>query len=47
MLPHQPYVANPDLFRYYENKVGPPRLGKALSSNNDWLDSWREKNWIK
>lgn len=46
MLPHQPYVANPDLFRYYKDKVGPPKLKKALSSNNDWLDSWREKTGL-
>ncbi len=41
MLPHQPYVANPELFKYYENKVGPPRLKKSKSGNNDWLDKWR------
>jgi len=46
MLPHQPYVANPELFTYYKDKVGPPRLKKALSGNNDWLDSWREKTGL-
>ena len=43
MLPHQPYVANKKLFDYYKNKVGPPRLKKTVSGNNDWLDNWREK----
>jgi len=46
MLPHQPYVANPQLFNYYKNKVGPPRLKRAFSGNNDWLDSWREKTGL-
>ena len=26
MLPHQPYVADPEIYAYYEGKVGPPRL---------------------
>ena len=46
MLPHQPYVANPELFRYYKDKVGPPRLKKSFSNNKDWLDSWREKTGL-
>ena len=46
MLPHQPYVANKKLFDYYKNKVGPPRLKKTVSGNNDWLDNWREKTGL-
>ena len=34
------------LFRYYKNKVGPPRLKKSTSNNKDWLDSWREKTGL-
>ena len=46
MLPHQPYVANPKLFEYYKNKVGPPRLKRSASGNNDWLDQWREQTGL-
>ena len=46
MLPHQPYVANQKLFDYYKNKVGPPRLKRAASGNNDWLDQWREQTGL-
>lgn len=46
MLPHQPYVAKKELFDYYKNKVGPPRLKKTQSGNNDWLDNWREKTGL-
>ena len=46
MLPHQPYVANPKLFEYYKNKVGPPRLKRSPSGNNDWLDQWREQTGL-
>ena len=46
MLPHQPYVANPKLFNYYKNKVGPPRLKKSKSNDNDWLEKWREQTGL-
>ena len=46
MLPHQPYVAKKELYDYYKNKVGRPRLKKTLSGNNDWLDNWREKTGL-
>ena len=40
MLPHQPYVGDPDLFRYYADKVAPPRLARSDEGNNTYLNCW-------
>ena len=47
MLPHQPYVANPDLFAYYEGKIGPPSLAKPADEGDDtYLAWWRQQTGL-
>jgi len=43
MLPHQPYVADPDLFADYRDKVTPPHLPRDETAEPGYLAWWREK----
>ena len=46
MLPHQPYVATPDLFSYYNGKVGAPKLSRPKVGDSLWLEKWREQTGL-
>lgn len=43
MLPHQPYVGNPDLVDYYLDRISPPRLPRNEAAEPAYLGWWREK----
>lgn len=43
MLPHQPYVADPDLVADYIDKISPPRLPRDEMIEPRYLAWWREK----
>ncbi len=43
MLPHQPYVGDPDLFAYYHDKVGDPRLDRDETQEPEYLGWWRRQ----
>ncbi len=46
MLPHQPYVAHPDTYAYYEGRVGPPRLPRPVDAPGAWLGWWRTRTGL-
>ncbi len=46
MLPHQPYVAAPEIYAYYEGKVGPPRLPRADEGEETYLAWWRQQTGL-
>lgn len=46
MLPHQPYVADPDTYAYYEGKVGPPTLSRANEGAGTYLAWWRKQTGL-
>lgn len=43
ILPHQPYVGDPDLFDYYIDNVTKPRLPRDETQEPAYLSWWREK----
>lgn len=43
MLPHQPYVGDPDLFAYYHDKVSAPRLPRNENQEPAYLAWWRKQ----
>ena len=46
MLPHQPYVANPELFAYYDGKVGAPTLARPDEGEDTYLAWWRQQTGL-
>ena len=46
MLPHQPYVANPDIYEYYAGKIGPPRLARPDEPEDTYLSWWRQQTGL-
>ena len=46
MLPHQPYVADPEIYAYYEGKVGPPTLARANEGDTTYLTWWRQQTGL-
>lgn len=46
MLPHQPYVADPEIYKYYEGRIEPPRLSRADEGNDTYLEWWREQTGL-
>jgi len=46
MLPHQPYVADPDLYASYAGKVGPPVLPPLEHDENSYLSWWRQQTGL-
>ncbi len=46
MLPHQPYVADPALFAYYNGKVGPPTLPRPDEADDTYLAWWRQQTGL-
>jgi len=47
MLPHQPYVADPEIYAYYEGKIGPPRLSRdPKEGENTYLAWWRAQTGL-
>ena len=46
MLPHQPYVAEPGLYEYYEGKVGPPTLARPDEPEDTYLNWWRRQTGL-
>lgn len=46
ILPHQPYVADPALYAYYEDKVGSPRLPRPDDPPGAWLSFWRTQTGL-
>lgn len=46
MLPHQPYVADPDIFAYYDGKVSPPTLARPNEGENTYLAWWRQQTGL-
>lgn len=46
MLPHQPYVADPELYAYYEGKIGPPRLSRPDAGEATYLELWRAQTGL-
>ena len=46
ILPHQPYVAQPDLFEYYLDKVEPPRLPRPNEPADSYLVWWRRQTGL-
>ncbi len=46
MLPHQPYVAEPHLYAYYEGKVGPPTLPCPDEGDDTYLAWWRRQTGL-
>lgn len=47
MLPHQPYVADPDIYAYYLGKVGPPELARPQDEGEDtYLAWWRQQTGL-
>lgn len=42
MLPHQPYVGDPELFDYYQDKIASPRLPRDESKEPEYLRWWRK-----
>lgn len=43
MLPHQPYVGDPDLVAYYHDKILPPRLPRNEEDEPAYLIWWRQQ----
>ncbi len=43
MLPHQPYVGDPDLFAYYHARVTDPRLSRDETQEPEYLAWWRQQ----
>lgn len=46
MLPHQPYVADPEIYAYYEGKVGPPTLARPDEGADTYLNWWRKQTGL-
>lgn len=46
MLPHQPYVADPEIYAYYEGKVGPPTLPRPDEGDGTYLAWWRQQTGL-
>lgn len=46
MLPHHPFVADPDLYAYYEDKIGPPRLSRPDAGEETYLEHWRAQTGL-
>ena len=46
MLPHQPYVGDPELFDYYVDKVAPPRLNRPEEGEDTYLNWWRSQTGL-
>lgn len=46
MLPHQPYVADPEIYAYYEGKVGPPTLPRPDEGEDTYLAWWRQQTGL-
>lgn len=43
MLPHQPYVGDPELFAYYHDRVAAPRLSRDETQEPEYLKWWRQQ----
>lgn len=43
MLPHQPYVGDPELFAYYHDRVADPRLPRDDTQEPEYLKWWRRQ----
>lgn len=46
MLPHQPYVGNPELTKKYLTKVSAPRLERDEDMEPEYLSWWRQKTGL-
>ena len=47
MLPHQPYVADPDIYKIYEGKIPPPKLSRPDDEGDDtYLAWWRQQTGL-
>ncbi len=46
MLPHQPYVADPEIYARYEGKIAPPRLPRADEGEDTYLAWWRQQTGL-
>jgi choline-sulfatase len=47
MLPHQPYVADPEIYKLYEGKIRPPRLSRPEDEEADaYLAWWRNQTGL-
>jgi choline-sulfatase len=47
MLPHQPYVADPEIYKLYEGKVPPPKLSRPEEEGDDtYLAWWRAQTGL-
>lgn len=46
MLPHQPYVADPDIYKYYLGRVGPPKLARPDEPEDTYLSWWRQQTGL-
>jgi choline-sulfatase len=48
MLPHQPYVADPEIYRAYEGRVGLPEVPRpAATDDHPYLLWWRQMTGIE
>ncbi len=46
ILPHPPYVADPDVYAYYDGKVPPPRLGPPETDEHPFFHWWRHDRGV-
>lgn len=46
MLPHHPFVADPETYAYYEGKVGLPRLSRSDAGEDTYLEHWRAQTGL-
>lgn len=47
ILPHQPYVADPEIYAYYDGKVPPPALKRPHDEADDsYLAWWRQQTGL-